>query len=919
MATLASYFESQFHFDRRDLREVEEAIGECARLFAECAESPDAFTAEKGWNYAYPVQGKESDKGMTPSISTTAMIGAALQRLAGQSPSQRAAEGYPDRPLFKKLKTGKDDKVRDAVKNTTLALSNLICKAETVSDTVSFFKSVGIISDKQDFNADKHRNKPAAVYSKSYGPDDPGTLGWCWDIVGNGQDKEFEGTRKALEAAIRRYLDEISGSKAGGRSMARMLMPKDADVGDSAFVALRLIRMIKAAKVRIDARNRSKVAADKVSSFLAKYFEERLHRHLSYGEIPDSRFDAAELAFCLEGLLHCDRWRVDERIMRRSVDVLRKTQEASAFWRSETPIVARGNGLVLLPVSVEAANSLLAAVAMFDEAKRIHDTVGSECLPMLQRFWRWLKSRRVEVNVSEGTSKIYGWHSEHVNDKNIIHLWETSQVLEFLLSFRHFLKLHIARTTLDLSGVKNDWFKPSDDVFNPGEIGKNDIKTWRKRHWNSFEPWRRIAGQDTGAYARIWSDFVEPRARELPKTAAFDFWGGPFYSMLLYGPPGTGKSTVPENLAKLFDCRLISLSVSDFMEAGAAQMEARAKQIFEMLAAQPFCVVLFDEFDPFMYDRDSEMFKKLSPEFQLMTNGMLPKLSTLRKSESVLFIFATNYLDRIDAAIRRTGRFDRRYVLPLMDWASRANAIAGFLADALLNAEKELKPATVWDNKIKKALTESKLKSDKPKHRLAEGLRIIVEKNAKSIRKESVHFGFSDIKAACDAAFSDADKMKKTINKYAVQKKISSRNAVAMLGELLICLENEMSTMAPSVSMKQVNTRLFEERRLDQQPHAGAGVGSVSKDSTIVETKDSAIVETVVDEYLGLVAIELDGGKDADKGFGDYLKQACAEDSPVVQSALKGFLFSIGCAPTSDEKLTADSVKTAMETRCQYA
>jgi hypothetical protein len=913
MSTLASYFESQFHFDRRDLREVEEAIGECARLFAECAESPDAFTAEKGWNYAYPVQGKESEKGITPSISTTAMIGAALQRLAGRSPSKRAAEGYPDRPLFKKLKTGKEDEVRDAVKNTTSALSNLICKAETASDTVSFFKSVGIISDEQDFNVDKDRKRPAAVYSKSYGPDDPGTLGWCWDIVGNSQDTELKDTRKALDAAIGRYLDELSDSKPGDRTMDRMLMPKGADVGDSAFIALRLIRMIKAAENKF--LSKQKGAADKISRSLTKYFEERLHRHLSYGEIPDSRFDAAELSFCLEGLMHCDRWRIDERIMRRSVDVLRKTQEASAFWRSETPIIARGNGLVLLPVSVEAANSLLAAVAMFDDAKRIHDTVGSECLPMLQRFWRWLKSRRVEVNVPEGTSKVYGWHSEHVNDKNIIHLWETSQVLEFLLSFRHFLKLHIARTTLDLSGVKNDWFKPSDDVFNPGEIG---IETWRERHWNSFEPWRRIAGQDTGAYARIWNDFVEPRARELPKAAAFDFWGGPFYSMLLYGPPGTGKSTVPENLAKLFDCRLISLSVSDFMEAGAAQMEARAKQIFEMLAAQPFCVVLFDEFDPFMYDRDSEMFKKLSPEFQLMTNGMLPKLSTLRKSESVLFVFATNYLDRIDAAIRRTGRFDRRYVLPLMDWASRANAISGFIADALLKAEKELKLASAWDKEIEEALEGAKLKSGKPKHRLAEGLRVVLEHESTGIRKVSVHFGFSDIKAACDAAFSDAeilvDVIKKYINKKETDKQnkeIDKQNAAAMLLELLARLKDEMSTMAPSVSMKQVGKRLFEVPKPEQHAHVGAGVGSV--------LKDRAIVETVVEEYLGLVAIELDAGKDADKGFGDCLKQAFAEDSPVVQSALKGFLFSIGYAPTSGEKLTADSVKTTMETRCQYA
>src|SRR5690606_41411447 len=48
-----------------------------------------------------------------------------------------------------------------------------------------------------------------------------------------------------------------------------------------------------------------------------QYFESLLHDHLSYSTIPDSRFDPAELAFCLEGLLRIQRSSVDRALMDR--------------------------------------------------------------------------------------------------------------------------------------------------------------------------------------------------------------------------------------------------------------------------------------------------------------------------------------------------------------------------------------------------------------------------------------------------------------------------------------------------------------------------------------------------------------------------------------------------------------------------
>jgi SpoVK/Ycf46/Vps4 family AAA+-type ATPase len=118
--------------------------------------------------------------------------------------------------------------------------------------------------------------------------------------------------------------------------------------------------------------------------------------------------------------------------------------------------------------------------------------------------------------------------------------------------------------------------------------------------------------------------------------------------MLLYGPPGTGKTTVAENIADHLRPNLL---------------ERNAKTIFDVLEAQTDCVVLFDEIDSFLLDRDSKRHEKQDTTFQFMTPSMLTKLNDLRRAERSIFIVATNYESRIDSAIKRTGRIDIKYLL----------------------------------------------------------------------------------------------------------------------------------------------------------------------------------------------------------------------------------------------------------------
>jgi hypothetical protein len=373
-----------------------------------------------------------------------------------------------------------------------------------------------------------------------------------------------------------------------------------------------------------------------------RFFETSLHEQLSFSTIPDSRFDPAELVFSLEGLLICAKHAVDSSLFYRVLEVLSDKQNTSAHWRPSKPFLATSTGSIFLPLSVEVANSLLRSIAEMDIG-RTYDTYTSTSLSLLRRFWMWLRARAVQAHV-DGVECL-GWHSEHVNEPDLIHLWDTSQVLEFMLAYRELLEREIRQKTLLLSRLHCKTFGCTD--LGVAKEGWKDAT-------EKYDPSPGIDG-DERVYERIGLDFVSGWADRKPKG----------FSMLLYGPPGTGKTTVAEELAKTLNMPLVVVTVSDFLGSGGANVESRAKAIFTTLECQRDVVILFDEIDSFLLDRDSELYRKQDSLFQFLTPGMLTKFNELRRAKQSIFVIATNYENRIDPAIKRAGRIDYSYLLPL--------------------------------------------------------------------------------------------------------------------------------------------------------------------------------------------------------------------------------------------------------------
>jgi hypothetical protein len=636
LETLEDYLASDYLAEKQEVADIERTLKEVMSTFAE------TFNSDTGWPYEYktnasdPMPGsaslasEESARSDTTTSTTSATSAPAEKSKASQGTlamvlvATGRVLGYCALPKSTYAKG--DDKHFDAVRAPWEEGLKLLLKSLTNS---------------------------SGVYSSTFGEDNSLTLSFLTELYCLLNSAKFSEKRTALSEGFVKAQSKLKALLKGDIAAPDLLK---FDGGEkvkksylsNAFVPLRAIRAASDLDI---------LSPDKARH--RQFFEKTLHQQLSYSSIPDSRFDPAELIFSLEGLLLCAREAVDNTIFDRVLQVLQQQQDTSAHWRPNKPFIATSQGMILLPISVEGANSLMRSIAMMDHGL-LHETFTAKSLPLLLRFWRWLRARSTRFDL--GSTRCVGWHSEHVNEQNLIHLWDTSQVAEFMVFFREMLERHIATKALRLSRLSVKSFplkegdstkKTADQRWNnkKGELGNDHDGTAQ-----TFEPLLG-APDDKKIYRQLYNDFVDGWSKKSPTN----------YSMLLYGPPGTGKTSVAENLAEVLDMRLITVTVSDFLGSGGPNVESRAKAIFQTLEAQESVVILFDEIDSFLLDRDSERYQDQESLFQFLTPGMLTKINDLRKAEKSIFIIATNYANRIDPAIKRTGRIDKQYLVSLPD------------------------------------------------------------------------------------------------------------------------------------------------------------------------------------------------------------------------------------------------------------
>jgi adenylate kinase family enzyme len=660
MTSLATYLQTDYVNDKQQLDRIEDVVLSVIPIFHERFMVLGGDGKTRTWPYLIK-RGEEPKKGF--SYSTHSMILFVLTAIAHAvqpPPSEQSAAPvlFPARirtPL-------KPKQIKDIVGLTVGAMDHLLGKV--------------------------HWKKKILVDSKTYGDNDPLTLSWLAELVLRppAGSNPTSGSRKAI---LRAAADVC---KRGQESISVLTYSRDEETRPTenphSFLWLRLVHLAKVAS-RLEHSGQpgeSRQSALETPYITLKTFEDELHRQLGTFTIPDSRFDPAVLVFALEGALQFDSQAVSDGTIESVFRILEETQKGNSYWRPLTPFLDNPKGMVLFPVSVEISNSLLRSYEILHEAKR--NTHFARLETLLRRYVEWLLARAERLPNGKPDDRqpgepaeVVGWHSEHVNKRGMVHMWETSQVLLFLVHYWSLLQRKIAKEGLDAAGLR---LKEWDEI---GEV---------KNYWND-EPLFELSGglvvapkdrcqSDYGILARTYRDFAR---------------GGKPRSLLLYGPPGTGKTTVAEQMAFTLQRPLLVITVSDFLASGAAEVEARAKAVFQVLEEQEGIVILFDEIDQFLLDRNSKRYDEQEGIFQFLTPGMLTKFQNLRDAKRSIFIVATNYGERIDSAIKRQGRIDDRLLLSLPDRHRRRAFIWQFICDTLEELHEEIQANAIIKAKYK--------------------------------------------------------------------------------------------------------------------------------------------------------------------------------------------------------------------------
>jgi AAA+ superfamily predicted ATPase len=140
----------------------------------------------------------------------------------------------------------------------------------------------------------------------------------------------------------------------------------------------------------------------------------------------------------------------------------------------------------------------------------------------------------------------------------------------------------------------------------------------------------------------------------------------------LMGPPGTGKTAIVEALAKEAGFHFVKIKNVRSMWVG--ESEARMEKLCYALQSLTPVVVMNDEADLAEGARDAA--RGDSGVSERLMKMWMELLSNPRIRGRIIVINCTNRPDRIDPALKRSGRSDERILMPMPSETERAQILA---------------------------------------------------------------------------------------------------------------------------------------------------------------------------------------------------------------------------------------------------
>ncbi|MFO0608316.1 MAG: AAA family ATPase [Polyangiales bacterium] len=131
--------------------------------------------------------------------------------------------------------------------------------------------------------------------------------------------------------------------------------------------------------------------------------------------------------------------------------------------------------------------------------------------------------------------------------------------------------------------------------------------------------------------------------------------------VIFHGPPGTGKTYFAKAVATAMNATVIVVSGPELKSKWVGESEENLRRIFRQARQAAPAVIVFDEIDAFAHQRGTYIGSGVEHS---MVNQLLTEMDGFRRNEMIFVVGTTNYLESLDGALMRPGRFEFMIEIP---------------------------------------------------------------------------------------------------------------------------------------------------------------------------------------------------------------------------------------------------------------